>query len=203
MPLVGCAPLHRRGSLLTCRLSPGKRLGSGSQIQYVEVLVSTASTYAFAISPAGCPPGLAVADCGTSRGMLYDYSKSSTWKYSGTNFSLGIEDAIGLDSNGYTGFEDQSLGFPGSPSSTAQINGSLLNTVADPLYWTGILGLNPRPTNLTQNFDNSTISFVQALKNAANIPSLSWAYGEGAKYREYSRSMPRHVSLASSRQPPG
>lgn len=42
--------------------------------------------------------------------------------------------------------------------------------------------LGPKPTNFT-NFDYPQPSFLWSLKNESYIPSLSWGYTAGAKYR--------------------
>ena len=49
-------------------------------------------------------------------------------------------------------------------------------------YYTGLFGLTNQPTGLS-NFTVSNPSFLTTLKNQGLIPSLSWAYTAGARYR--------------------
>lgn len=48
----------------------------------------------------------------------------------------------------------------------------------------GIFGINNQPLNFSTLGNESTLSFFSALKDQNKIPSLSWSYTAGAKYRE-------------------
>lgn len=50
----------------------------------------------------------------------------------------------------------------------------------------GILGINPQPLNFSTLGNQSTTSLFTSLKDKGKIPSLSWSYTAGAKYRQYS-----------------
>lgn len=49
--------------------------------------------------------------------------------------------------------------------------------------YSGIFGLNPQPVNFTSLGNLSSPSFLTTLKDEGTIPSLSWSYTAGAKYR--------------------
>jgi hypothetical protein len=49
----------------------------------------------------------------------------------------------------------------------------------------GIFGLNTQPVNFTSLGNFSSPSFISTLKDEGTIPSLSWSYTAGAKYRKY------------------
>lgn len=75
------------------------------------------------------------------------------------------------------------LGFTGAGGTT------LLNTtvtqIADANFLLGNFGLNPRPNNFTaQNEQNESPSYLSILHNQSLIPSLSYSYTAGAKYRQ-------------------
>ena len=85
-----------------------------------------------------------------------------------------------MDIAGTFGFDDLTLGFQGSmgPAASHQV----IATVDDPTYWLGSFGLNPAPQNFT-DFNDPQTSFLQAINNTHKLPSLSYAYTAGAKYR--------------------
>lgn len=55
----------------------------------------------------------------------------------------------------------------------------------DPSTDSGIFGLNTQPVNFTSLGNFSSPSFISTLKDKGTIPSLSWSYTAGAKYRKY------------------
>jgi hypothetical protein len=48
----------------------------------------------------------------------------------------------------------------------------------------GIFGLNNQPVNFSTLGNHSSLSFITTLKDNGVIPSLSWSYTAGAKYRK-------------------
>lgn len=62
------------------------------------------------------------------------------------------------------------------------MNHSVIAGVAGTEFYLGVLALNPRPTNFTDQNDPQQ-SFLQLLKNESAIPSLSYSYNAGAPYR--------------------
>lgn len=149
----------------------------GSLPQTVRVLVSTASSLAWAIDYSnGCPATLPVTDCASSRGGLYDHTRSSTYQSTG-NSTLDVGLSLGLDDAAFYGLDKLSLGAPGGMVNDA--HGSVA-TYSGTSYWLGAIGLNPRPI---PGPGGTQKAFLQQLKDNGQISSLSYAYGEGASYR--------------------
>jgi len=55
--------------------------------------------------------------------------------------------------------------------------------MADSMLFSGIFGLNGQPVNFTVLGNHPSPSFFTTLKEQKKIPSLSWSYTAGAKYR--------------------
>ena len=72
------------------------------------------------------------------------------------------------------------LGIPNSGGPT--INSTLVTAIATFDFYLGLLGLNPRSTNLT-NLTDTYPSFMSMLYDANLIPSISYTYSAGAMYR--------------------
>ena len=63
-------------------------------------------------------------------------------------------------------------------------------------FYLGLFGLGHQGTNIS-NFTDPHPTFLTALKNEGLIPSLSWAYTAGARYRKYSYLVSQTASLRS------
>ncbi|KAI0453356.1 aspartic peptidase domain-containing protein, partial [Xylaria acuta] len=159
----------------------------GNPEQDVRVIVSTASPESFVVlSDYGCSTSVfeTVPDnCAVSRGKLFNPNESSSWHELGL---FGInEDGVGLEANlGYSqrstfATEHLGLGLTG-PSLDNQIVAGI--ATAEPFYL-GLFGLNNQPVNFTSLGNSSSPSFLTTLKDNGVIPSLSWSYTAGAKYR--------------------
>jgi hypothetical protein len=72
------------------------------------------------------------------------------------------------------------LGYQGSGGPT--VDHTVIAGVAGTNFYTGLLGLNPRPTNFT-DLNDPKPGFMTLLQQQNLIPSLSWSYTAGAKYR--------------------
>lgn len=155
----------------------------------MRVLVSTASPETMVVvSDGGCSTSVFTsvpvpADCAVSRGNLFNMTSSSTWHDMGI---YGInQDGIGLEANlGYTqraqfGLESLGIGLQGPSLGNQTVAGI---ATAEPFYL-GIFGLNNQPVNFTTLGNYSAPSFLTTLKDQKKIPSLSWSYTAGAKYR--------------------
>ncbi|KAJ1323550.1 saccharopepsin [Microdochium nivale] len=159
----------------------------GTPEQYMRVLVSTASPQTMVpLKGDGCSEGVfstVPPDCAVSRGGLFSYNDSSTWSYLGLHGING--DGVGLEANlGYSlraqfGREKLGLGLNG-PSFENQIVAGF--ATPSPFYL-GILGLNGQPPNLTTLGNSSAPALLTRLKDNNKIPSLSWSYTAGARYR--------------------
>ncbi|KAL9106540.1 MAG: hypothetical protein Q9227_008455 [Pyrenula ochraceoflavens] len=150
----------------------------GEPAQNIRVLPSTSQQQVWAVIPQGCPSFYG-SDCANDRGWLFDNSTSKTWKNKGL-YNLGAEDNLGLDSTAVFGFDTVGLGLQGTSGPT--LPGQLVAGIATPTYWLGSLGVNPQSTNFT-TFDDTVNSFMSNLKGNGSIPSLSFGYTAGAKYR--------------------
>ncbi|KAI5369338.1 Putative aspartic peptidase A1 family, aspartic peptidase domain superfamily [Septoria linicola] len=156
----------------------------GTQPQTVRAMIGTSATSVFTIAADGCP-SYYPSNCETSRGGFFDVGDSSTW-VPNSIYNVGIEQNLGLDTTGTTGFDKVVIGWPGAVQATADHN--VVFNLDSPNFWLGIFGLNPRPTNFTTDasiteFNNGQTTFIQSLVNNRSIPSLSWAYTAGNQYR--------------------
>ena len=157
------------------------QIGSGSVggLQNVRVLPSTAATAVWTIGAEGCPNNYTY-DCPNSRGGLFLRNQSLTWTPDSI-FQTALEMNLGLGSSGYVGFDVATLGWQGSSAEVTDQHAIVFN-MADPRYWIGVIGLNPRPTNLS-DFNNPQTSFMQTLFEGSSIPSVAYGYTAGNRYR--------------------
>ncbi|KAL7928368.1 acid protease [Trichoderma chlorosporum] len=150
----------------------------GTPAQNIRILPGTSSTQTLVVLPEGCQI-INVTNCANSRGNLFNTTASKTWKEIGL-FNLGFEDSLGFTDNGEFGHDTVGLGYLGSGGPV--VNNSVIAGVAGTEFYLGVLALNPRPTNFTDQNDPQQ-SFLQLLKNESAIPSLSYSYNVGAPYR--------------------
>ncbi|TVY85460.1 hypothetical protein LSUE1_G000156 [Lachnellula suecica] len=163
----------------------------GSPAQSVRVVVSTNSPQTFVVLPEGCetvavnpiPP-----DCASSRGGLFNPNTSTSWQEQGL---FGINSAgVGFEANlGYTqyadyGIETLGLGFAGGGANTPTLKNQTVSAIAStsPIYL-GMFGLGTQPVNYSSIGNFSAPSYFSSLRKQNIIPSLSWSYTAGAKYR--------------------
>ncbi|KAL8721951.1 MAG: hypothetical protein Q9225_001465 [Loekoesia sp. 1 TL-2023] len=162
-------------------------LGFGTPPQFVRVLVSTTCPQPWAVDPLGCTATDA-PNCVSNRGGLFNKNSSSTWEDQGF-YELDQELNLGLTGNGDFGLDSITLGYPGSDAIT--VEHQLLATIAAKDFYVATWGIAPRPTNLTKLDANETTfspedshqSLLSTLKERHEIPSLSYGYTAGAKYR--------------------
>ncbi|MCJ1252993.1 hypothetical protein MMC24_000800 [Lignoscripta atroalba] len=153
-------------------------LGFGTPPQYVRMLISTTGYQPYVVLPDGCissdPP-----DCGSRRGGLFRINGSTTWQDQGF-YELGEELNLNYTGNGDFGSDTISLGLlgTGAPSVTGQI----VVGIATKDFYVGSWGINPKPTNLS-DFNDPQQSLLTTLKEKNLIPSLSYGYTAGARYR--------------------
>ncbi|KAI1815446.1 acid protease [Poronia punctata] len=159
----------------------------GSDEQDVRVTVSTASPQTFVVlSDGGCSDSTfeKVPDnCAVSRGKLFNPEDSSSWtkvgKYGINADGVGLEANLGYYQEAEFGLETLGLGLTGPRLKNQTVAGV---TSADHFYL-GAFGLNSQPVNFTSIGNYSAPSFLTTLKDQGHIPSLSWSYTAGAKYR--------------------
>ena len=161
----------------------------GNPEQTVRVLPSTAGQETWVVLPKGCQDGepgkgkSTSQSCSDSRGGLFNLAASTSFKRIG-NYSLGpFEHNLGTPNDTATyGLDTVSLGFAkatGGPSLDSQV----VSTFATDTYYTGMFGLGHQGTNFT-NLTNTHTGYLTTMKEKNLIPSLSWAYTAGAKYRK-------------------
>ena len=107
---------------------------------------------------------------------------SRSWEPKG-NLILGLEANFGRDSITATyGLDTVALGFSndtGGPVLDKQVVAGLSTNA----YYLGTFGLGQQPTNFS-GFDDSSPSFLTNLASRSMIPSRSWSYTAGARYRK-------------------
>ncbi|KAI0864070.1 aspartic peptidase domain-containing protein [Xylaria cubensis] len=154
----------------------------GSPEQHVRVTVSTASSQSLVVqSQYGCSASVFATvpvNCTSSRGMLFNPNTSTSWDELGL-FGLDLEKNLGYSQPAQIGLESLGLGLTG-PKLENQTVAAI--ATAQPFYL-GIFGLHDQPTNFASLGNLSAPSFLTTLKNNNNIPSLSWSYTAGARYR--------------------
>ena len=155
----------------------------GTPVQNVRVLVGTSNPDTLVVYTLGCPEGKrsSTDDCPISRGALFDFNSSTTWKDQGV-YGLGLETNFNNTDRGEFGIDTVGLGLSNSPGDPT-LEGQVVAGIVTEDFWLGNLGLNVQPTNFT-TFDHPLPSFFQTLMNQNLIPSLTWSYTAGAQYRQ-------------------
>ena len=157
------------------------RLGDDESAQTTRAMLSTAGPQIIAVLSAICNGSTSIAICAASRGGTFNISKASTWNDQG-GFNLGLFEAnLGYgDVIAELGLDTVGLGL--SSALGPSLKDQVVAGIIDERYWYGQLGLSVQPTNFS-TFSSPQPSFFQSLYSQKLIPSLSWAYTAGAKYR--------------------
>ncbi|KAK4179594.1 aspartic peptidase domain-containing protein [Triangularia setosa] len=159
----------------------------GKPEQFIRVLPSTASPHTLVpLAELACSReafGTVPPDCAVSRGNLFDINESSSWedvgRYGINQNGVGLGAHLGYDVAVQFGLEKLGIGLNG-PDFEDQAVGAM--AAAAPFYL-GIFGLSNQPMNFTSLGNTSSPSFLTTLKDQKKIPSLSYSYTAGAKYR--------------------
>lgn len=152
----------------------------GSPAQIVRVLISTAGYATWVISDLGCPPD-SPPSCSQFRGGIFNSNNSRTWNQKGF-FGLALETNLYPPDNATWGFESVALGFTNATGGPVLEN-QVVAALSGSQYVLGTFGLGQQPTNFS-NFTEPHPSFLTNLYTKTMIPSLSWSYTAGAKYRK-------------------
>ena len=75
------------------------------------------------------------------------------------------------------------IGLQQQSSSGPSVDGQIFANVGDSNFTIGLFGLGSKPTYFS-NFQNGYSSFMKQLKDEGRIPTLSYGYTAGAKYRK-------------------
>ena len=154
---------------------------SGTPEQTSQVFVSTASQQTWLVDRSACvgTDGTEDMTCFDSRGRTFSHNESTSWRDNGF-FQLWTERNLGLLGNGYYGWDTVTLG--GMGEETATLKNTTVGTIISPNFWLGHFGINPKPTNFTA-FTNPSPSYLSMLFEQKQIPSLSFGYTAGNRYR--------------------
>ncbi|KAG9237133.1 aspartic peptidase domain-containing protein [Amylocarpus encephaloides] len=160
----------------------------GTPEQDVRVLVSTSAPQSMVVlSEYGCTEKAMVnvpINCKDSRGQLFSPNISSSWQDQGS-YDINVEGRGFVGSLGYrqvveVGFETLGVGLGSAP----KFENQTVAAFADALpFYMGVFGLGTQPVNLTFLANSTSPSYFSSLKTKGYIPSLSWSYTAGAKYR--------------------
>ncbi|KAF1851708.1 acid protease [Cucurbitaria berberidis CBS 394.84] len=165
------------------------KISVGTPGQDFRVLPSTKGGVTYLVTPDGCIAGVDPANCPNLRGAEvfkstqnsgYQVNASSSWSSIGL-YDVDLEDALNYTAGGLFGFDKVSLG-PAADTASLSLDRQVVAGVPDPAYFMGILPLGQAESSfssLSQPID----SLLYQLRNATKIPSLSYAYTAGAKYR--------------------
>lgn len=166
------------------------KVSVGSPGQDFRVLPSTKAGVTYVIAPEGCLAGVDPADCPQLRGIDifnsvqntgFQANASSTWSAIG-EFEVDLEQALNYTGRGLFGTDVVSLGAASDRTSSLSLTGSIVSAIADPDYYLGMLGLG----QVKSSFDSGSKpvdSTLYQLRDSNKIPSFSYAYTAGAKYR--------------------
>ena len=151
--------------------------------QVVRLLPSTAAYNTWTVdADIGCP-SQAGSNCVKTRGGTFKSESSLTW-LNNSIYSNQLESKLGIDITAYYGWDTVTLGWPDAAQPPPAVQHSVMQNYADAKYWTGMFGLNPRPTNFS-TLASPQESIMGLLKNNNTIPSLSWSYTAGNQYRRF------------------
>ena len=150
----------------------------GTPAQNVRVLISTASQSTWVVIPEGC--GESDTSCQTDRGATFDYNVSSTWAQQGYD-SLSYVQTLGLDGEGLWGNDTLGLGVQGSGGPT--LNNQAIAGIKSNDIYLGMFGVNPKPIKNT-GLGTLQDSYMASLKKQNLIPSITFGYTAGARYRK-------------------
>ncbi|KAK8179930.1 aspartic peptidase domain-containing protein [Phyllosticta capitalensis] len=145
--------------------------------QSIRVLPSTSFSWIVAINPVGCG-GDSPDDCENSRGNFYNPNSTGALPLGGTF----LESFSGFQEPQIQGYlYSDSVSFPDTPG-TIHANSPTILNIAQIDYWVGLLPLNPTKNSVSDP-SNKHPSLLECLKRDRQIPSLSWGYTAGAKYK--------------------
>jgi hypothetical protein len=161
----------------------------GSPPQEFRVLASTQSGQTFTVLPDGCSAGTDPFDCAELRGaQVFNSAQSpgflanttSTWDRIG-QYDIDLEERLNYTARGIFGYDRLALG-PSGDTGVLSVNRSLVGGVADMAYYTGHIPLGVSKSKFGSQ-SQSVDPLMYQLRNTSQIPTMSFAYTAGAKYR--------------------
>ncbi|KAF2648535.1 acid protease [Lophiostoma macrostomum CBS 122681] len=164
------------------------KINVGTPGQDFRVLASTASGETYVVVPEGCLKGDG-ADCPNLRGADifnsvqnsgFQVNESSTWSTIG-QYDITLESKLNYTASGLFGYDKVSLGWA-ADSSAVSLDHQVVGGIGELSYWMGYLPLGIADSSFS-SLSQSIDSFMYQLRNGTKIPSLSFGYTAGAKYR--------------------
>ena len=125
-----------------------------------------------------CPPY--TPTCSDSRGGVVTLNKSASWHDLGS-YTLELGQNFGHNETGQYGLDSLTLGLS-DEARIPKVDSQIIAATKANRYHVGLFGLTNKPSGFS-NFNDPYPSFLATLKTAGIIPSLSWAYTAGARYR--------------------
>ena len=165
-------------------------LAVGEPAQWVRTIVSTASQQTWVVYDDACKKNetndegvsrlVRDEDCFDRRGGTFNDTDSKTWDRLGF-YKLWTEKSMGLDGNGLYGYDTVGIGYPGEKGPT--LKNVTVGALKTTNFWLGHFGLHPKPTNFSA-FGEPSPSYMTYLFEKNMIPSISFGYTAGARYRK-------------------
>lgn len=164
------------------------KISVGTPGQDFRVLASTQSGQIQVIVPDGCLEGDG-PDCANLRGAEifnsaqnpgFQVNESSTWSTIG-QYQVEIESRLDITAPGIFGYDMVALG-PAAESAALSLDHQVVAGLAETNYWMGHIPLGI-PDSSFSSLSQSIDSFIHQLRNQTKIPSISFGYTAGAKYR--------------------
>lgn len=164
------------------------KISVGTPGQDFRVHVSTQSGETYVIVPEGCMEGDG-ENCPNSRGAEvfnsaqspgFQVNVSSTWSTIG-QYDVSLESKLNYSAQGIFGYDKVTLG-PAADKSSLSLDHQVVAGIAELNYYMGHIPLGV-PDSSFSSLSQSIDSFMYQLRNGSKIPSLSFGYTAGAKYR--------------------
>ncbi|KAF7944211.1 hypothetical protein EAE96_010613 [Botrytis aclada] len=162
----------------------------GSPAQDVRVLVSTNSPQTLVVLGLGCTSAAiepVPSSCANARGGLFNNSLSNTWEDIGlfgiNGNGVGFQANLGYSQSADFGLDSIGLGYVSGTNGPTLYNQTIGAIATVSPFYTGIFGLGTQPLNFTTIGNFSSESYFSSLWSQKLIPSLTWSYTAGAKYR--------------------
>ncbi|KAF2842276.1 acid protease [Patellaria atrata CBS 101060] len=150
----------------------------GNPAQTVKLLIATSGQETWTISTDSC--NVTDSDCRNKRGYLFNPFSSDSWE-SNAMYELSDQSNLGYYGIGTYGFDEVGIGWTGSGG--PKVNHSIIAATDSEDFYLGLIGISNRPTNFS-TFNDPQPSLLTLLRDNEEIPSLSYGYNAGAKYRE-------------------
>jgi hypothetical protein len=169
------------------------KISIGTPGQDFRVLPSTKSGVTQVVMPDGCQAGIDPANCPQLRGaevfnsaqnIGFQVNASTSWSAIG-QYDVHLEQALNHTAGALVGLDKVALGPAADSTKSLSLDRQVVAGVAELDYFMGLLPLG----HAESSFDSASQpidSLLYQLRNSSKIPSLSYAYTAGAKYKSKS-----------------